>query len=39
MEVNNVPETYPYHNLANKRLVKIHILYLTDTVMTTMVKV
>lgn len=41
MEVNNVTQTSPYHNLANKRhgLVKKHISYLTAKVMITGVKV
>lgn len=41
MEVNNEPETSPYHNLANKQhgLVKNHISYLTTKIIITMVKV
>lgn len=41
MEVNNVPDTSLYHNLANKRhgLDKTHIFYLTTKLIKTMVKV
>lgn len=41
MEINIVPETSPYHNLANKRhgQVKNHILYLIAKLIKTVVKV